>query len=165
MAPAPINHLVLSVDLSELSLSERQRIDQVCRSETAAAIVRAKARQRRIASEARANPPRAIEGLGGQTMVMDPVVMAALRRLYKPQAGDDHEFWHWVKRKWPEYFHSRHEPIRTYFGPATHLRRPEPIGRLVVGYGSTTPQRNVRYSKTYESDRLHQPTPALPASG
>lgn len=148
--------MVLTVDLTQLSLRDREQIDQVCRSETAAAIVRAKARQRLAMAEMRANPPQAIEGLGGQTMAIDPVVWAALRRLYRPQPGEDGEFWDWCKRKWPEYFHVRHRPTRTMVGPTSHIPMRTPIGRVVVGYGSVSSERNVRFRKAYATRPVHQ---------
>jgi hypothetical protein len=121
---------ILTVDLTALPLNARRTFDAVMKSETAAEIVRAKARQRRIAQWFHNNRPRAIEGLGGQIMAIDPFIWSALRRVCKAVPGEDQEVQNWAARKYPE-LRVRHQPTR-----------------VQVGYGSTS-ERNLKFSKTY----------------
>lgn len=151
---------MFTVDLSELPPDVRNRLDTFFRNETAAEIVQARLRQKSALADARNRPPTAIEGLGGQTMIMDRFAWSAMRRIYKPEPGEDRELAHWLKRKYPEWFHVRHRPTKTMVGPTSHLPMRTPIGRTVIGYGSTTicPERNLKFRKTYgETDQPTNP--------
>lgn len=130
--PRNPNHMaVLEVDLSRLPLSARRAFDEVIKSDTMAEIVRAKARQLEIARWYRDHPPRAIEGLGGQTMALDPFIWCALRRVCRPAPGEDGEVQAWAAKKYPQ-LRVRHLPTR-----------------LQVGYWSTPEHRPRLFRKTY----------------
>jgi hypothetical protein len=128
---------ILQVDLSQLPPSARATFDRVCREQTAAEIVQAKIRQKQLAKHFRDNPPRAQEAIGGQTMVLDPFIWAALRRVTNAAPGEDEEVQNWAARKYPEWCRVRHLPTR-----------------LQVGYGSSglpasPPRPGVRFRKVY----------------
>lgn len=132
---------VLGVDLTDLPLSMRKSIDALCRDEKAAALVAAKARQARIAKWHRDHPPRAINGLGGQTFAFDPVFWSLLRNGAKAAPGEDAEIQEWFGRKHPEACRVRHLPTKTQVG---HWSTPERRqGIMGIERGA------VRFSKQY----------------
>lgn len=124
---------LITLDLSRLPLSARKTFDEVMRNETCANIVRAKKNQREIAAYFRAHPPRAIEGIGGQTMAFDPFVWSALRRVCNAAPGEDAEVQKWAAKRHPE-LRVRHLP-----------------SKLQVGYWST-PEVKPKFRKSYPSE-------------
>ena len=135
---------VLGVDLTRLPLSMRRSIDAFCRDEKAAALVAAKARQAQMAKWLRDNPPRAIEGLGGNTMHFDPHLWSLLRQGTKAAPGEDGEVQDWMARKHPDAFRVRHLPTKLQVGHwSTPEFRPAIAGVEVVTRGG------VRSVKSY----------------
>ena len=119
----------------------RRSIDAFCRNDKQAALVAAKARQAENAKFFRDHPPRAIEGLGGNTLHFDPVLWGLLRNGTNAAPGEDGEVQDWLARKHPEAFRVRHSGTK-----------------LQVGYWSTPQWRPsvhvvdrgaVRWTKTY----------------
>jgi hypothetical protein len=127
---------LIELDLTALPLSARRTFDEVIRSETMAQIVRAKAEQLDLAAWNRRHPPRAIEGLGGQTFAATPFIWSALRRVCKAAPGEDVEIQKWAARKYPE-LRVRHQP-----------------SKMQVGYWST-PEFKPKFQKKYATTEEH----------
>lgn len=136
---------LLGVDLTQLPLSMRRSIDALCRDDKAAALVAAKARQARAAKWFRDNPPRAINGLGGQTHHFDPVLWSLARHGTNAAPGEDAEVQEWLARKHPEAFRVRHLPTKLQVG---HWSTPE-FRPVVTGIEQVS-RGGVRCVKTYE---------------
>lgn len=136
---------VLGVDLTQLPLKMRQSIDSLCRDQKAAALVAAKARQARMAKWLRDNPPRAIEGLGGNTMHFDPHLWSLLREGTKAAPGEDGEVQDWLARKHPDAFRVRYLTTKLQVG---YLSRPRRRMKDVMELTAVT-RGGVRSVKSY----------------
>lgn len=128
----------LAVDLSELPLSTRRKLDGFFRDETAAQIALAKIEQAKVAKHYRDNPPRALEGLGGQKMAIAASAWGILRKLCgggdgrQPDVRDGQE---WLLKKYPEWFRVRYLPVKTQFGWLPPAVRREAGGLIVERRG------------------------------
>jgi hypothetical protein len=138
--------MLLGVDLTAFPLSARQEVDALCRGQKAEALAQAKQRQLEAAKWYRDHPPRAIEGLGGQTSHFDPVLWSVLRNGAQAAPGEDREIQQWMVRKHPEAFRVRHLPSKTTFG---YWTTPERRSARVQNIDAVT-RGQVRFSKSYE---------------
>jgi hypothetical protein len=135
--------MLLGVDLTAFPLSARQGIDALCRGQKLEALAQAKARQAAAAKWYRDHPPRAIEGMGGQTSHFDPVLWSLLRHGAKAAPGEDRDIQKWLARKHPEAFRVRHLPTKTQFGHWTTPERARGIQSITRG--------EVRWTKSYQT--------------
>jgi len=137
--------MLLGVDLTAFPLSARQKIDELCRGQKQQALAEAKERQMAAAKWYRDHPPKAIDGLGGQTSHFDPVLWSLLRNGTRAAPGEDREVQKWLARKHPEAFRVRHLPTKTQFGHGTTpVRTARQPGLSAVTRGE------VRWTKSYE---------------
>ncbi len=136
-----------AVDLSELPLRTRQKLDVFFRDETAAQIALAKVEQAKIAKHYRDNPPRALEGLGGQKMAITPAAWSIFRKLcgggegQNPDVRDSRE---WLLRKYPEWFRVRYLPVKTQFGWLPPSVRTGEGGLIADGRGAV--RETIKYN-------------------
>lgn len=128
------------VDLSQLPKSTRTRLHELHQSARAVKMAEARIRQAKIAAYYRNHRPRAIEGIGGEEIALDPYWWQYYLNEHRIAPGEDKELATWLKRRRAEWCKVRHAGTR-----------------LQVGHGSTptlsTPpaeeQRGVLYRKTY----------------
>lgn len=130
---------ILTLDMSQLPAAARKKADEMFKNETMMHLALAKARQMRMAAEARRNPQRAINGLGGQTRHFDRFLWSAARRVCKPAPGEDQAVQEWLCKKHPDLFRVRHLPTKTQVG----------YGSTTMLVPSTSTTRTVRFTKTY----------------
>lgn len=109
----------LAVDLTELDNATRVRMHELLTSEHAAQIVLAKQRQQQIAKFYHDNRPRAIEGMGGLEMAMDPFWIGYFNMKYGRQAMDK-DFKQWLKKK-EDWFTVKHTGTKLQVGYGTGL--------------------------------------------
>ena len=112
----------LSIDLTELPLALRRSIDEKCRDAKRKALAAAKIRQATAMKFLRDHPPRAVEGLGGQTLFMDPVLWSLLRHGTRAAPGEDQETQDWLARRDPDFYRVRHTATKLQVG---HWSTPE----------------------------------------
>jgi hypothetical protein len=89
----------IPVDLSELPMNVRQSMHKVLTDECAAQMVQAKIRQRRIAKFYADNRPRAIEGIGGMSMAVDPFWVGYFNMQHGRQVFQDPDFMKFIARE------------------------------------------------------------------
>lgn len=93
----------MEVDFSELAKAGlAERVDEVLRHDFNAQVWAAAERQRRLAARYHLHRPAAQEGLGEQTLVIDPVFDAYWRQCYGHNYTDDKDLVKFLVKRNPE---------------------------------------------------------------
>ena len=92
----------MDVDFSKLDLATAQKVDEVIRKDYNEKLLRAAARQRRIAFINHLNRPLAKDGFGERTLMIDPVFDAYWRECYGKQYTHDEELMKFLIKRNPE---------------------------------------------------------------
>lgn len=92
----------MEVDFSRLDLATAQKVDAVIRQDYNAQLVRAAARQRRIAFLNHLHRPLAKDGFGARTLMIDPVFDAFWRECYGKQYTQDADLVKFLVKRNPE---------------------------------------------------------------
>ncbi len=90
---------MLTADLTDLPASLRKKIHEVCTNEFLVQAQLAKIRQQKIAKFHADNEGRAIDGIGGQEMAIDPFWVGYFQRQHHTNYFEDHDFRDWLKRR------------------------------------------------------------------
>jgi hypothetical protein len=89
----------LEVDLTELDNPTRQSIHRLVADEGSFQIMQARLRQEGIAKFYRDNQPRSIEGVGEQTMAIDPFWIGYFNAMHRRQVWADPDFRKWLTKE------------------------------------------------------------------
>lgn len=105
---------MLTVDLSHLPGAVREQLHAHYARENETALQQAVARQEHIAAHYARNPPRSLEGIGGQTMAVDPYFQKYFRLQYGDDAWEDPAKRAFILKQNPELRvkHGRTDPTR-----------------------------------------------------
>ena len=116
----------MDVDFSKLDLATAQKVDEVIRKDYNEKLLRAAARQRRIAFINHLNRPLAKDGFGERTLMIDPVFDAYWRECYGKQYTHDEELMKFLIKRNPEIaLRSRGtKEISVGWMPSSSSRRP-----------------------------------------
>lgn len=93
---------MLELDLSEVPQEVRKRLDERMRGEFRREAFEALENQKRIGAFYGANRPRSIDGIGEQTMALDPFIDWYWRLKRGPDVWEDPDFVRWFKREHEE---------------------------------------------------------------
>ena len=107
------------MDLSQLPRSSRQRIHEVQQNARAVSMAQARLRQAEIAKHYRNHRPRAIEGIGGETLALDPFWWAYYLQEHNIAPGEDRELAQWLLKRRAEWCKVRHSGTRLQVGHAS----------------------------------------------
>lgn len=124
----------LTVDLSELPAGVRKSFEHLNQESVARRILAAREGQKQLAHHYHANRPRAIDGLGGQSMVLHPLVDDLLADEYGRETVQSPEFRRWIANKW-DAVRVRHEGTRTQVGYGTGIIPVNRRMRTIARYG------------------------------
>ena len=116
----------MDVDFSKLDRATAQKVDEVIRKDYNEKLLRAAARQRRIAFINHLNRPLAKDGFGERTLMIDPVFDAYWRECYGKQYTHDEELMKFLIKRNPEIaLRSRGtKEISVGWMPSSSSRRP-----------------------------------------
>jgi 1,6-anhydro-N-acetylmuramate kinase len=89
----------IAVDLSELPVAVRAQLHKVCTDATAAQLVQARIRQERLAKFHADNRAASIEGIGAQTVAMDPYFVGYYNMLHGRKVMHDPDFVKFLLKK------------------------------------------------------------------
>lgn len=109
----------LAVDMTELPASVRAHMHKVLTEEHSVEIMQAKLRQRRMAQFYHNHEARSIDGIGGQTMAIDPYWVGYFNMKYGRDSMGDPEFKQWLLKE-EEMFRvkSKGTKIQVGYAPA-----------------------------------------------
>lgn len=93
---------IMEVDFSQLDFATATKVDEVIRKDYNERLVRAAARQRRIAAINHLHRPLAKEGFGERTLMIDPVFDAYWRECYGKDYTHDPELLKFLLKRNPE---------------------------------------------------------------
>lgn len=115
----------MEVDLSNLSLNLRQKMDEVLRTDFNVTVMKAMERQRQIAARNYLHRPRARDGFGELTQQIDPVFDAMWRIHYGWDYSHNKDLLRFLMRRNPEIrVQSRGTKIQVGYAPGSNSRRP-----------------------------------------
>lgn len=103
-------------DFSRLDAPTRRAVDKLLRNERLAAMHLARARQRCIARDYRDNPPKAIDGVGEQSIAIDPFWWKYYREENKLAPGEDVDLVKWLKKRRAEWCVVKNRPVKMQVG-------------------------------------------------
>ena len=92
----------MEVDFSRLDLETAQKVDEVIRKDYSEKLLRAAARQRRVAFLNHLHRPLAKDGFGERTLMIDPVFDAYWRECYGKNYTQDADLMKFLARRNPE---------------------------------------------------------------
>ena len=92
----------MEVDFSKLDLATAQKVDEVIRNDYNERLLRAAARQRRIAFINHLHRPLAKDGFGERTLMIDPVFDAYWRECYGKHYSHDEDLLKFLTKRNPE---------------------------------------------------------------
>lgn len=92
----------MEVDFSQLDFATATKVDEVLRKDYSAKLVRAAARQRRIAAINHLHRPLAKDGFGERTLMIDPVFDAFWRECYGKDYTHDEALLKFLLKRNPE---------------------------------------------------------------
>lgn len=133
--------MLLTCDLSRLPLSTRQRIDETLKNERRAVHARAVARQKAAIKYYRDNRPRAVNGLGEQTLAIDEVFWRHYMKQNLLAPGEDVELRNWLKKRRAEWCVVKSLPTKTQVGYGSTLTQETPLRPQTPG--------KLKFSKSY----------------
>lgn len=110
----------LELNLVDVPMGVRRSLAAMCSEENAREVVKALDRQQRIARWFHQNRPRAVEGLGGQEMAMDPYFRQYFKMRHGSDPIDDAHLQRFVRRRNPE-LNVRSTGTRIQVGPGDGL--------------------------------------------
>jgi hypothetical protein len=123
------------IDLSQVPHGIRTKMDKILRDEYAAKSVQAQIRQRRAAKFLHDNRPRSIDGLGEQTMVLDPHIADNQSLARGVNWRQDEDYVRWYQKQNPET-RVRSTGTKTQVG---YTGKPEPAKRRLIKTYTWTP--------------------------
>lgn len=92
----------MEVDFSQLDFATAQKVDEVIRKDYNQLLLRAAERQRRVAFLNYLHRPKAKDGFGERTLMIDPVFDAYWRQCYGSNYTHDPELLKFLSRRNPE---------------------------------------------------------------
>ena len=92
----------MEADFSQLDLATARKVDEVLRKDYNERLLRAAARQRRIAAINHLHRPLAKDGFGGRQFMIDPVFDAYWRECYGKEYTHDPELLKFLLKRNPE---------------------------------------------------------------
>lgn len=133
--------MLLTCDLSRLPLSTRQRIDETLKNERRAVHARAVARQKAAIKYYRDNRPRAINGLGEQTLAIDEVFWRHYMKQNRLAPGEDEDLKKWLKKRRADWCVVKSLPTKMQVGYGSTLTKDTPLRPATPG--------KLKFSKSY----------------
>ena len=138
------------VDLSNLDLATRRRVDEIFRGDHQLQVLRAIERQQRAAAINYLHKKRAPDGIGPQTFAIDPVFDAIWRRFYGREYSADPDLMKFLIRRNPEIrVFSGGSKIQVGYLPSTYG-----ASRIQFGYQPSSQSKRPLWFGTNENGRL-----------
>lgn len=125
----------LIANLTELPIEIRKKVAEICTNEFTVQAQMAKIRQQKIAKFHADHQGRAIEGMGGQEMAIDPWLVSYFQQQHHTSFWSDMDFREWLKK--------RFDFVRVKTGGT----------KIQVGFsGVAAAATKKRYSKTFSGN-------------